>query len=234
MAAPKAMLYVAASPGPKVPLSEFTTWYDTDHCPLRRSCAGFLNAARYEALDDKKPEWLATYELSDVSVMTSDAYMAQWKAQTDYEKNLLASCETIDRRVYRLTYDKRHPDYDDEKYDQRIYQAVALAPGPDLGMDDFHAWYYEEHIPMLSKVPGWLRSSRWELEPDQLRPGGVKDKDGKPVSPFLAVHEWTSTDVFKLPEHKAATQTPWRDRIMAGIDKEVEDRRLYKVHKLWK
>ena len=229
---PKGMLYVRSSPGPNVPLDEYNKWYDEDHAPLRRSVPGVLNASRYLAIDAQKPEWLAVYELEDIDVLTSAPYLAQWKAQSAYEKDILARTETLDRRVYRLTYDRRAPGYDDAT--EKLYTPVALAPGPDLPEKEFHAWYLEEHIPMLARVPGWLRSSRWELARDSTRPISGTKGHGEDICPYLAIHEWAGKEIFDTPEHKAATQTPWRDRIMAGIDKSVEDRRMYKVHRLWK
>lgn len=226
------MLYVVSSPGPKVPLDEFNKWYDEDHIPLRRSVTGVLNAARYVAVDNKEPEWIATYELEDVAVLESPAYLDQWKTQTDYDKDILGRCAIIDRRVYKCTFDKRSPDYD--QHDQKLYQPVALAPGPKLEESDFHGWYLDEHIPMLSAVPGWLRSSRWELCSDSVRPNGVRNADGSPVSPYLAIHEWVGPQVYETPEFKAATNTPWRTRVMDGIDKSLEDRRLFKAYRLWK
>jgi hypothetical protein len=106
------LLYVLSSPGPKVPLDYFNRWYDEDHSPLRRSVNGVLNAARYVAIDDQEPEWLATYELDDCSVLESPADIDQWKAQTDCDKDILSRCAVVDRRVYKCTFDKRSPDYE--------------------------------------------------------------------------------------------------------------------------
>ncbi|KAF5365025.1 hypothetical protein D9757_011427 [Collybiopsis confluens] len=100
--------------------------------------------------------------------------------------------------------------------------SVALSPNPnsDESEADFNAWYEHEHIQLLSKVPGWLACRRYILL-DELRTPDSTSNANAPLrrSPqYLALHALKHpNDAFGSPEHKAATNTPWRTRIMSGI-----------------
>ncbi|KAJ7143510.1 hypothetical protein C8R43DRAFT_1014449 [Mycena crocata] len=75
---------------------------------------------------------------------------------------------------------------------------------PNENADEtFNDWYAEEHIPMLSVVPGWRSSRRFRLVTASTSPPH-----------YLALHEWTSREAFSTPEFKAATNTPWRTRVV--------------------
>jgi hypothetical protein len=83
---------------------------------------------------------------------------------------------------------------------------------PEGSEDDLAAWYTEEHIPMLLKVPGWRRIRRFRLTRALDAPG-----PGEPGVPtFLSVHELAGPEVLEDPGFLAAISTPWRDRVVAS------------------
>ncbi|KAF7350906.1 hypothetical protein MSAN_01652700 [Mycena sanguinolenta] len=109
-----------------------------------------------------------------------------------------------------------------QQLDTRIYEAfpsgtpilVPNLPGKhymvlngmtpnDAAEQTFNAWYTEEHIPMLSVVPGWRSSVRFRLVTASKNPPR-----------YLALHEWASCDAFQTAQFKAATNTPWRTRVV--------------------
>ncbi|KAF7315073.1 hypothetical protein MIND_00021500 [Mycena indigotica] len=82
---------------------------------------------------------------------------------------------------------------------------------PDEGMEEeFNAWYADEHIAMLQQVPGWRSSIRFKL----LHALGDPQTGG--VTKYLALHEWATRDAFSTKEFQAATNTPWRTRVVIG------------------
>ena len=85
--------------------------------------------------------------------------------------------------------------------------AVAMSV-PEGSEDDLDAWYTEEHIPMLLKVPGWRRIRRFRLTRALDAPG--------PRPAFLSVHELAGPEVLEDPGFLAAISTPWRDRVVAS------------------
>ena len=71
--------------------------------------------------------------------------------------------------------------------------AVAMSV-PEDSEDDVAAWYAEEHIPMLLKVPGWRRIRRFRLTraldgPGPGNPGNPGGPGGPERGGFLSVHE---------------------------------------------
>jgi hypothetical protein len=99
--------------------------------------------------------------------------------------------------------------------DAHFMVANAMTPSSDANATrDFDSWYQEEHIPLLSRVPGWIASRRFEV---------VKATDESTCPRFLAIHEWESLSAFDTEEFRQATSTPWRSRV---IDKVVKRERL--------
>jgi hypothetical protein len=77
---------------------------------------------------------------------------------------------------------------------------------PEGTEDDLAAWYAQEHIPMLLKVPGWQRIRRFRL---------TRSLDD-PAPEFLSVHDLAGPQVLEEPAYRAAVSTPWRDRVVAS------------------
>jgi hypothetical protein len=233
---PTAILFALTSPG-AVPINEYTTWYDSDHAPSRAAVPGVITARRYKSLDAQRPEWLAVYELSSADVLESAPYKKLWHKEPKYEHDLIQRCDTLDRRVYTLMTRKTSKEYADiegetaEKKKERVFMAVGLQPKPgsDLTDEEYNRWYEEEHIPLLAKVPGWLRSTRWMLKDAHGKDMAEVDKSKVPR--FLAIHEWESKESLVTKEMKVATTTEWRARVMGSIDPVAEERRQFG---LWK
>ncbi|PFH45603.1 hypothetical protein AMATHDRAFT_158602 [Amanita thiersii Skay4041] len=104
---------------------------------------------------------------------------------------------------------------------------------------EFHSWYEEEHLPLLSRVPGWGSSCRYTLldhhseEPPSAAVATVNTSDlllpettarpsfSKPPS-HLALHTYTSPASFVSKEYHDAVSTPWRNKIVEGSVAERE------------
>lgn len=213
----KGILYILVSPAPAVSTDQVHTWFTT----TKSTIPGLLAATTYSALDGQKPEHLAVYELSD----SSNTNLTQ----------ILKNAETIhfasvELRVYILYSEKTSPKHAHADVaganGERVFRTLALQPGPDLQVQDYNDWYEQEHIPLLSVVPGWLKSTRWVLK-EAISSSHAKGQEKKKVSDFLAIHEWESMASFKTEEFKQATNTPWRDQIIPKIDKTLEERRNF-------
>ena len=188
----------------------FNAWYDEEHVPLRLGVPGFLSARRYRAVNTDGPRYLALYDLASVDVLHSSEYQRLWQEQSDREKAMLASIPFTDRRVGELVLDC--PEWTRDA----PYQMLVCMTPPAGGEDDFVAWYRQEHIPLLLRVPGWRRVRLFR----QVEGSGPA---------FMAVHELESVDVFETPAHEAATATPWRKRI-----RETATRYERNVFALWR
>lgn len=213
----KGILYILVSPSHEASAEQVHAWFTT----TKTLIPGLLAATTYSALDEQKPEHLGVYELQD----SSDTNLAQILQDAESRK-----FESVELRVYILFSEKTSPKHAhaDVAGDngERVFRTLALQPGPELPVQDYNDWYEQEHIPLLSIVPGWLRSTRWVLK-DATSSNHSSEQEKKKLSDFLAIHEWESMASFKTEEFKQATNTPWRDRIIPKIDKTLEERRNF-------
>lgn len=69
---------------------------------------------------------------------------------------------------------------------------------PEL-LDEYNAWYGDEHLPRLVKVPGILRARRFTAVA------------GAPM--FLTAYDLTDRHAFESPEGLVARKTPWTERM---------------------
>jgi hypothetical protein len=176
----------------------FNAWYDEEHVPLRLAVPGFLSARRYRAAEPEGPRYLALYELASPDVLASEAYLRLRREVSPREADLLARIPMMDRRVGELVLDGPAWTRD------APYQLIVCMTPPPGADDDFVAWYREEHIDMLLRVPGWRRVRLFR----QTEGGGPA---------FMAIHELESPRVFECPEYTASISTPWRQRIRSSV-----------------
>jgi hypothetical protein len=178
------------------------------------------------------------YELASPDILSSAAYLKLWETAPQYERELMGNCETMERRVYNLVSRKTSKEYNIDDVEQKkgwIFHAVDLEPAEvsDLNAHEFNHWYEEEHVPLLMKVPGWLRSTRWELQVEKGANKEIftKEIEKTRISKYLAVHVWESAAVYETEEFKMATGTEWREKVLKGVDNEKTERRQ---NKLWR
>ena len=217
------LFYVYTDPG-TVDEAEFHDWYDHEHGPARLTVPGLGPAYRYRALDELKPEWLALYELDSPDVIESPGTRRSARRRATGTgpsapgwPPWTAECTSRSARTGPRWAGNPDPAPADP--------AVAMSV-PEGSEDDLDAWYTEEHIPMLLKVPGWRRIRRFRLTRALDAPG--------PEGPaFLSVHELAGPEVLEDPGFLAAISTPWRDRGglgvaagAAGVRPAQRDRRL--------
>lgn len=93
-----------------------------------------------------------------------------------------------------------------------ILVIVSMTPDP-AAEDSFNNWYAEEHIPLLSRVPTWLSSQRLILI--------SSTRNDAPR--YTAIHCWGDIAAFNTEEYAAATNTPWRTKV---IDEVIHRERL--------
>jgi hypothetical protein len=204
------LLFVYSSPGP-VSLDEFNDWYDNEHVPARLAVPGFGAVARFHAVDGLAPEWLATYDIKP-GVLDTPAYKAVWETASEREKAIMSALATLERRVYSPISDSG--DAGAAGTPAGVLMAVSMSV-PDSATGDMTAWYTDEHIPMLLAVPGWRRIRRYALT------AGSGPR-------YLSLHEIESQAAFDEPAYKAATTTPWRNRVVeSAIERE---KRVFELH----
>ena len=225
------LLLVFSDPGSGVSEEEFTDWYDNEHVPLRLDIPAFQSLVRWKAADRAQPAWAASYDLTSYEATLQPPYTTLADTRSEREKRIIQDLGVLERRTYELLdvpvpppaaqFDPRKP--------SRFMTFVSMEV-KDGGDEILNRWYDEEHVPMLSRVEGWLRSRRFILK-DWTRTGVDAKADVTPVPKYLAVHEWESLASFETDEFRHATSTPWRMRLFEGA--EVWDRRLFREMRTW-
>lgn len=204
------LLYVTMQPSAELG-SQFTDWYQNEHGPLRLRLPFVENGFRYRAVDAQTPEWLALYDISDMQELTRETYLVLRGdgIRTPREKDTMGRT-AVGRRLYDALEDRQSTGYRalDQQPDTESAGAVLLANcmkvKPGEPEDDFNRWYTEEHIPMLSRVPGWRRSRRFVTS--VIDPAAPRE--------YLALHEFAAVNGLGGAEHKACVDTPWRTKVM--------------------
>jgi hypothetical protein len=67
-------------------------------------------------------------------------------------------------------------------------------------IDDYNAWYDQEHLPRLVRVPGVERARRYVADP------GLSPR-------YLTAYDLSIKDAFESPEGLKARKTPWTERM---------------------
>lgn len=229
--APPAFLLVFSDPGEGVSEEEFTDWYDNEHVPLRLDIPAFLNWTRWKAHDGQKPTWAASYDLTSYEETLKPPYSTLAETRSDREKRIFKEIGVLERRTYELLDTPVPPPSAlfDEKKRSRFsgFVSVDVQPG---GEEVFNKWYDEEHIPMLSKCKGWVRSRRFVLK-DWSRAGVEGQTNQQPPPKYLAVHEWEALDEVLSPEVQSSFKTP----LKAEADEVIVARqlRMFEYYKHW-
>ena len=81
-----------------------------------------------------------------------------------------------------------------------VYLVFFSVPEEDL--DEFNAWYDQEHTPLLLKAPGWEYCRRFRL-------GGGRFN-------AVAVHHLTTLDALDSSERAIARSTEWTGRLRSS------------------
>lgn len=187
-------LLVAGFHYPNIAEDEFNDWYDTEHVPERLAVKGFINAERWVAADGAKTA-LATYDLESLAVLKQPSYVTKkGDGRSPWSKRIGRKTDLF----CRLTAEQLLPG---------TAAGVANAGGllmfaTDVAAEaekDFNAWYDEEHIPALSKVPGCLSARRFRTD------------EGAPQ--YVALYHLKGPEVVASEAWIRAVETPWTGRI---------------------
>ncbi|VDB86643.1 unnamed protein product [Peniophora sp. CBMAI 1063] len=216
----KALLLVYTEPGANVDEADFNHWYDNEHVPLRANIPEVFTGgiSRIKSIDGSKPAFAAIYDVESAAALQKPAYSNLTETRSERERDIFARIGVVDRRVYEAYAGPSippSPRFDENK--GGAYTIVVEKEVPGEAEDDFNKWYDEEHIPLLSRIPGWLRSRRFVLVEESVfgTDTGPHKRTGRPAK-YLAVHEWETSNASgksDTPEYKEAMDTEWMVKV---------------------
>lgn len=109
--------------------------------------------------------------------------------------------DRLEWQVYKLVTKVTRPGTETEA-NPRASTMICVGVTPNEGTYDGYAtWYDEEHVKLLSKVPGWRSSARYQL--------AVSFGSLKGVPPYLAVHFYDEKNGLGGPEWRKSVETEW-------------------------
>ncbi|KAL2255997.1 hypothetical protein VTK26DRAFT_2374 [Humicola hyalothermophila] len=210
------MLYVTMQPREGSSLDQFHEWYNNEHGPTRlRLPHIFTNGLRYRATDGQQPHYLAVYDVTAMTHLTTPIYTDLRANRSPREAATIGQVD-VDRKFFDLVHTQQSPLFapieqlTDAEAEGLVLVSVqvSLKPGVDGAEEAVTKWYKEEHLPMLSKIPGWLRSRVLRT------PSAIEGAAGGDVK-IVTLHEYAKENGLEGPEHKAAMSTPWRDDVFS-------------------
>jgi hypothetical protein len=181
--------------------AELNRWYDEEHIPRIMQVPGFLSAGRYLALRGG-PRHLAMYELEDVGVLRTAAFLDDLRFKPS-PRRARASGGHVGRNYILNGYRQIFPVRTDPI-------ELTMGPSPFLQMgridipahmeEEFNDWYNTCYIPGYLAVPGVIRARRYLVV------------DGQPR--YLTVYEFENPDVPQSAAWlRARESNPWSARI---------------------
>ncbi|KAI0450410.1 Alpha/Beta hydrolase protein [Xylaria acuta] len=218
-------LYVTMQPQPRLPLEQFHEWYNNEHGPTRlRLPQIFTNGLRYQAVDNQEPTYLAAYDVKSMPDLETETYTSLRDNRSQREAETIGQVE-VQRYFWDRLLSKQSPlclpieQLTDEEAEGLTLVAVQLTPKEAVNsLEEIQKWYGEEHMDMLSKVPGWLRSRLFKVS---------SLEKGEPAK-FIALHDYAKTNGLGGPEYQAATSTPRTKELYAKYAT-MSSRRIYSL-----
>ncbi|KIW12294.1 hypothetical protein PV08_09571 [Exophiala spinifera] len=184
-------------------------WYTEEHLPDLVNSHTSTRAAFYQeshdfagAPKDRHPRsFLALYQTDFEEPLKSKNYLEKVRSSSSMWPAQKPTSEIgdFDGRNYRLIQE-----YDPNKIGDSAppyLLTVEMEPTPE-NEEDFDRWYREEHLDLLSRLPGYRRSLRYVLGPK------MPITEGDP-SRYLTIHEVDDVHAFDGKEAEAANATAW-------------------------
>jgi pimeloyl-ACP methyl ester carboxylesterase len=223
---PPGMLYVTMQPKPELPDAHFHEWYNNEHGPTRLQISQiFTNGLRYRATDAREPAYLAAYDVTQMSLLETETYLTLRANRSPREAETIGQVD-VTRYFHDLAITRESPGFvppeklTDEEAEGRVLVAVRIEAKDEPNAEaEILKWYSEEHIDMLSKVPGWVRTRVFKTS--------TLEKSSGPVN-IWAMNEYAKENGLGGPEHKASMATPWREKI-TDTYATIKDRRTYSL-----
>ena len=86
---------------------------------------------------------------------------------------------------------------------------LYAATVPAAMSDEFDAWYNEEHLARMSKVPGVLRARRFRV------------RESEQPHKYFAIYDLTDPSVEKSQDWEDAVNTPWTEKLSPHLQNEI-------------
>ncbi|KAJ6439482.1 alpha/beta hydrolase [Purpureocillium lavendulum] len=235
---PPGILYVTMQPEPGLPPAQFHEWYNNEHGPTRlRIPQIFTNGLRYRSLSgsdsqsrhqqqqqqqQQQPGFMAVYDVVDMALLATPTYTCLRANRSPREARTISRVD-VRRRFFDLVHARASPRFappeglrTDGEAAGRVTVAVEVRlRGGERGEggDAYAKWFVDEHVGLLAKVPGWLRSRLFTTSSLEEEEGGGGGGEHAGEVVYFALHDYAKDNGLGGEEHKASMDTPWRTEV---------------------
>lgn len=179
-----------------LPVDKFTRWYEDVHIPdiIAARPGGIISSWRYQCADaGRAAPFLAVYKCPNMGFIQSTEFKSiPMTHPTLPDNGPIHRYADFDARFLKHVETWSSPDATDGRTATLVSEAIE--PASDIGADAFNEWFRTEHIKEVSALPGWRRTSRFELV---FKKENKDDPNSaaKITRNYLALHEFASNDV---------------------------------------
>jgi hypothetical protein len=215
---------------------KFNEWYENQHIDEVVALSGVSGAVRYEAIPFSdiagaeveerdlpiwlgKAMWLTLYEMDDVEFRESREFKGL-DGQSTPKDNLLEEIfrnARFETRFGGLVYTDDTAAKGAKQKPSTLIISATLTPGSEDNVKELEKWYREEHIPLISKTPNYVRTRLFKhVDTTVLHEFDRRTAD--PIGPgsYLALHEF-SGDALDMGEIAKVDETEWTAKVLAGL-----------------
>ncbi|KAK4941666.1 hypothetical protein LTR10_018405 [Elasticomyces elasticus] len=207
----KYLLSVNSRPQPGVGVDDdlWIKWYKEEHLDDLVNSKTATKAVFYKESHDfafkaKEPHprgFLALYQTDREEPLKSKEFQHDVRQNSEMwpQQKPTSEIGDFDGRNYTLIQE-----FDPKKVGDSAppYLLTVEMEPSEANEKDFEDWYRQEHLDLLSKLPGYRRSLRYVIGPKAFNTQGEPPK-------YLAIHEIDDVHAFDGKEAEAANTTPW-------------------------
>ena len=179
-------------------IAEHDEWHTREHFPERVGIPGFIRAQRWVS-STSGPRYLILYEVRDIDVLSSAAYLERLNDPTPWTQRMMPHYRGMVRGFCRV-----------EKSVGTVLgtTAITVRYSPAPGQDErLHRWLEEEAVPSVAQQRGiasafMLRSDR---APEMTAEQRIRGRDGS-VDRVLLVTGYAPDAVAELARHALSAE----------------------------
>lgn len=171
-----------------------------------------------DAIESHKPyRFQIAYMVDDVNAITSNTYEKALASKPAFLKS-------TEWHLYQQLISRFTPGVLTMPSGSVCVQVGQTPRDDPAAIQDVDAWFNEEHLPMLTLVPGWRVGRRARL----LRRVGGENKEY--AAPYVAMHRYLAENGLNGPEWQASVHTDWTKTVRDNMVK-PNHRRVWEIEK---
>ena len=185
---------------------DLNRWYAEEHFSDRLAMPGWLRGRRYVSLEGEH-KYVALYELEDLGALTSPEYKHAQANSTPWTREVVDNLRGFTRTEYELVQSLGQSPRGGAPF--ALFVRLETESEHDA---ELNAWYEQEHLPALARVPGCVAARRYRMTAGT--PDSVK---------YLMVYEAADRETIRGEAWTKAATTEWTLRMRPHFRKRKDN-----------